>query len=413
LKVGLLLVRGDEYFMIRQMRREGLSISEIARKTGRDRKTVRKAVAGGSRPSYRPRPKRPSKLDPYKLYLEKRMDIGVYNAVKLLREIKARGYDGGITILKDFIKPYRDKEKAVIRYETPPGQQAQVDWGICGRQVLEGETKTVYCFLMTLGYSRYGYLEFTTRCDTRAFIRAHINAFNYFGGIPKSCLYDNLKSVRLATDENGVVFNPTFLDFADTFAFLPRLCRPYRPQTKGKVESGIKYIKNNFILGETFASLEELNKQGRIWLDTVANIRIHGTTGEVPIERLKEEKLNPIHPHMTFDTALYAPRKITRDCLVSYKGSRYGVPHRFAGDNCLVRDLENGFFEVLVGSEVIIRHRLSGKKGRTIISRRNYVGIETKTKRPQPKVPLITPVPIVEVEKRSLNVYSSLVGELS
>jgi len=407
------LVRGDEYFMIRQMRREGLSISEIARKTGRDRKTVRKVVAGDSRPEYGPRPGKVSKLDPHKPYLEERMKLGVYNAVKLLRELKARGYDGGITILKDFIKPYRDKEQAIIRYETPPGQQAQVDWGICGRSVLEGETKTVYCFLMTLGYSRYGYTEFTTRCDTRAFIRAHINAFNYFGGIPKTCLYDNLKSVRLATDENGIVFNPTFLDFADTFAFTPRLCRPYRPQTKGKVESGIKYIKNNFILGETFASLEELNKQGRDWLEMVANVRIHGTTGEVPKERLKEENLNPLRPHLVFDTALYAPRKITRDCLVSYKGSRYSVPHRFAGAHCLVRDLENGYFDVLVDNEVIIHHRLSDKKGRTIISRRDYAGIKTSAKKPQPKLPLIVPSPSVDVEKRSLDVYSSLVGELS
>lgn len=171
------------------------------------------------------------------------------NAVKMLKEIRAMGYTGGISILKEFMGPHRRKVKAVQRYETPPGQQAQVDWGTCGKIYERGVLRTVYCFVMTLEYSRMMYVEFTLRSDTRAFIRGHLNAFAFFGGVVKTCLYDNLKSVKLATLEDRVRLNPAFADFACTFGFTPKMCRPYRPETKGKVESGIRYIKGNFLLG--------------------------------------------------------------------------------------------------------------------------------------------------------------------
>jgi transposase len=408
---GLLLVRGDEYFMIRQMHRDGISIAEIARRTGRDRKTVRKVIRGQCTPAYGPRGKPVSKLDPFKPHIEKRIEAGVLNAVKILREIRAQGYGGGITIIKDFIRPRRQRAKAVRRFETPPGYQAQVDWATCGKIIHQGVLRTVYAFVMTLSYSRMLYVEFMLRCDTRAFIRGHINAFDFFGGIAKTNLYDNTKCVRLATDETGVHLNPAFADFADTFGFAPRLCRPHRPQTKGKVESGVKYVKGNFLVGEVFENLDELNQRGRIWLKEVANIRVHGTTGEVPAERFKDELLSPIRPHMIFDTALYERRKITRDCLVSYQGSRYGVPHRFAGRECLIKDYEDGRFEVLVDSAVAIAHELSAQKGRTIITSRPYAGLKKDVSVHKRRLVLLCPLPIVE--SRPLSIYESLAHDCS
>jgi len=392
--------------MIRQMHREGLSVSEIAGKTGRDRKTVRKVIKAESQANYGPRLKSGSKLDPFKPYIETRMEIGVLNAVKILREIKARGYDGGVTTIKDFMQPRRQRSKAVIRYETPPGYQGQVDWATCGKIFHHGVLKTVYCFVMTLGYSRMMFAEFTLRCDTRAFIRSHINAFDFFGGITRTNLYDNTKCVRLATDETGIRLNPAFADFADTFGFKPRLCRPRRPQTKGKVESGVKYVKGNFLIGETFADLDELNAQARVWLKTVANVRIHGTTGEAPFTRLARERLNPVRPNMIFDTALYQRRKITRDCLVSYQRSRYGVPHKFAGRECLIKDYEDGRFDVLIDGVAVITHELSKEKGRTIINSRFYAGIKREATVSKKRLALLCPQPIVE--SRPLSVYEPL-----
>jgi len=171
--------------MIRELHRQGLNISEIARKTNHDRKTVRKIINQDAMPKMKEREKEPSKLDPFKDYLKQRIDLGVFNCVKLLREISAMGYSGKSTILRDYIKPFRQRQAAVVRYETPPGHQAQVDWGSVGKLYdTRGVLKTVYCFVMTLGYSRYAYVEFTFRADTRAFIRGHINAFAYFEGIP-------------------------------------------------------------------------------------------------------------------------------------------------------------------------------------------------------------------------------------
>jgi len=406
------VIQGDEWFMIRQLFKEGLTISEIARRTGRDRKTVRRAINAPEQPAYRQRPPVASKLNPYKDYVRGRMEAGMTNAVKMHREISARGYDGEITILRQFMRPLREaaEQRAVMRFETPPGQQAQVDWASCGQGLCQGLYRAVYCFVMTLAFSRMTYIEFTWRADTRAFIRGHLNAFSYFGGITRTCLYDNLKSVNLAYVDGGPRLNPTFADFADTFSFRPRLCRPYRPQTKGKVGSGVGYVKGNFLLGDTFASLGELNTRARGWLDSVANVRIHGTTGEVPRRRFERERplLVPLRPGMSFDTALYEPRRITRDCLVSYRGSRYSVPHHYADRQAMIRDPEDGTFEVMVSGHVVARHELSREKGKNIIIPAHYRGIDRQPIRRPARPPLVISPPALPVEARPLSVYESL-----
>ena len=268
---------------------------------------------------------------------------------------------------------------------------------------------------MTLSFSRMSYIEFTWRADTRAFIRGHQNAFAYFGGITKTCLYDNLKSVNLAYEGGGPRLNPTFADFADTFGFGPRLCRPYRPQTKGKVESGVGYVKGNFLLGDSFASLEELNARACGWLDSVANVRVHGTTGEVPKERFGSEAplLTPLRPGMSFDTALYEPRRITRDCLVSYRGSRYSVPHHYADRQAVIRDPEDGTFEVMVSGNVVARHELSKEKGKNIIIPAHYRGLATQPLRRPAGSPLIIAPPATAVEVRPLTVYEESLAEVT
>jgi len=247
------MVKLEEWMNILQLHKQGLSISEIARRTGRDRKTIRKYLQQPWRPPQRKPAKRKSKLDPFKDYLLKRWDEGVTNAVKLLDEIKNQGYQGGYTILKDFLHPLRQeaKNQAVLRFETAPGLQAQVDWACFGKILVDGEWKRLYAFTMTLGYSRMKYLEFMTSVDIEHFLQGHINAFHYFGGVPEEVLVDNLKSAVLWRNGSEIHWNPRYLDFAAHYGFVPRACWPYRAQTKGKVESSIGYVRKNFWPGRT------------------------------------------------------------------------------------------------------------------------------------------------------------------
>ena len=283
------MIQGEAWYMIRQLLREGVSVSEIARRTGCDRKTIRKIREAASHPARQERRKRASKLDPYKPYLRRRAAAGVLNAVKLLGELRRQGYVGGITVLREFLHDLRPAVPIVTeRFETPPGQQAQVDWAVCGRIWHRDRLRTLSSFTMTLGYSRRQYLEFTVSQDMETFQRCHIKGFHYFGGVPSEILYDNLKT---AVDRRGadgqVLWNRRFRDFADYYGFTPRACQPYRAQTKGKVENGIRYVKGNFLLGldVTQMTLEELNWEGLRWQREIADVRVHGTTHERPIDR--------------------------------------------------------------------------------------------------------------------------------
>ena len=192
------MLRVETRFMIKDMYRKGISISEIARQTGHARKTVRKVINGELIPERRKSQQpRVRKIDPYTDYLQRRMAEGVYNTRKLYREIQAQGYPGGLTQVILYAQPFRPprQEKATLRFETEPGQQAQVDWGSCGYIAMDDRQKTLYCFVMTLGWSRMMYVEVTTNGDTGSFIRCHQHAFEYFGGVPREVLHDNLKAL--------------------------------------------------------------------------------------------------------------------------------------------------------------------------------------------------------------------------
>ncbi len=331
-------------FMIKTMYRQGISISEIARQTGHDRKTVRKAIHGELLPKrQKPGQPRVRKIDGYADYLQQRMAEGVYNARKLYREIQAQGYSGGLTQVILYIQPFRPprQEKATVRFETEPGQQAQVDWGSCGYIDVDDRQKTLYCFVMTLGWSRAMYVEFTTRGDTGSFIRCHQHAFEYLGGVPREVVHDNLKSAVIERATGGAIrFNARYLDFALAMGFAPRPHQPYRPQTKGKVESGVRYVKGNFWAGLHFIDVDDINLQVRAWLDTVANPRVHGTTGERPFSRLPDEHLQPL-PVQRFDTSRISYRRVGRDCLVSYQRNSYSVPAAYVQQTVMVKETED------------------------------------------------------------------------
>jgi len=307
------LIKLEEWVDIVSLHRQGLSIKAIARRLDISRNTVRLALRRKEAPVYH-RPEVPSKLDPYKDYLLARLaEFPELSAVVLFEEVKALGYAGGLSILKDFTRPYRVRRKEpVVRFETPPGRQAQCDWAELGTHLVAGELTTLHLFVMILGFSRALYAEVVTSTDLDTFLGLHVHAFRAFGGMPEEILYDNQKVVVLGRRADGPIFHPALLAFAGQFGFKLRLCRPYRAKTKGKVERSIGYVRDRFFCGRTFTDVADLNHQLDQWLASVANVREHRTTGERPCDRLLREKLLPFsaaRPWRSAQTPVAPPRR--------------------------------------------------------------------------------------------------------
>lgn len=423
------MVALEERFMIRELYRKGVSLSEIARRTGRDRKTIRQiATAPEIHAPKHPRQAKARKIDPYVPYVERRIAEGVLNARKLYGELRTQGYAGKESQVREFVHLRRTPKEpaASVRFETAPGEQGQVDWGHFGTIEHQGRTCRLYAFVLTLGWSRAMYVRFTISADTTWFIRCHVHAFAYVGGIPRHLLYDNLKSVVERRESNGTIhWNPRFLDFADVAGFSPQACRPYRPQTKGKVENGVKYIRQNFWPGLHFHSLDELNQQTEVWLNTVANCRVHGTTGDIPFTRLPREGLQSAEKAQSYDTSVLLTRHASRDCTISYEGNLYSVPAAFAQKALQVHITEAG--ELLIcseqGQQVAHHQWLLGTHQQSIQTEHYHTlrSVHAHVPGPSPhlppvevsapaaQLPLFWEAPIVEV--RSLAVYERLSQE--
>ena len=237
------MLRGGQVKEIYELKGQGYSAREIARTLGLARNTVLGYLKDPEAIVPKARSLRGSKLDPYADYINWRMSEGLENCVVLLRELRARGYEGSYTILSEYVRPRRRSRQpqATVRFETEPGEQAQVDWGSFSYVDEKGRKRRVWAFVMVLSWSRAIYVEFVRRADTASFIQCQVNAFDYLGGVPRRCLYDNAKVVTLGRDEEGrTEWNRRMLDFALRLGFESRLCQPYRAQTKGKVESGVK-----------------------------------------------------------------------------------------------------------------------------------------------------------------------------
>lgn len=286
---------------IKVLARQGMGIKTIARTLGLSRNTVRRYLRGeADQQCYPARPTRPAKLDPFKAYLQERIDAARPHwipATVLLREIQAQGYAGGVSRLKSWLAPFkRPVYDPVVRFETLPGQQLQVDFTTIrrGRDPLKA-------FVATLGYSRATFVCFGAREDSDAWLNGLREAFAFFGGVPEEALFDNAGAIILERDAYGAGqhrWHPRLLALADEYGFRPRVCRPYRAKTKGKVERFNGYLKGSFItpLAATLKSaglpLDVATANAHIgrWLDEVAHQRIHGTTGVKPAARLAEER---------------------------------------------------------------------------------------------------------------------------
>ena len=255
--------------LLRHYLAQGLTKAVIAERLGINRRTINRWISKGDLdrdvdatvPRYGPRPAVPTKLDPFKPIIETRLKaLPELSAVRLLEEIRAAGYTGGYTQLKEYVRKIRPREtEAVVRFETPPGHQAQVDFA--DFRLPWGKR---YALLVVLGYSRLLWLRFFARKDMATLLAGLEQAFAFFGGVPRELLFDQMRSVITKDDRldgRRLVHNAEFLRFSAHWSFTPRACRPYRAKTKGKVERPVSYVRGNFFYGREFLNDHDLNAQ--------------------------------------------------------------------------------------------------------------------------------------------------------
>jgi transposase len=319
----------------------GLSFAQIGRELKLDEETVAK-WARLKTYSQRLNAQRKRKLDPYKPIIQRWLEQHPYTATQIFQRLRAEAaYTGGISILTDYVRTVRPvRAPAFLTLAFAPGECAQVDWGGAGSMAIGSTRRRLSFFVMVLCYSRLCYVEFTLGEATEHFLAAHQNAFKFFGGVPAKVLIDNLKTAVLHHPiGERPLFHPRYLDFAAHYGFEPRACNVRKANEKGRVESGVGYVKKNFLAGlELPPGLNALNSAARHWMDTVANIRIHGETHKQPVElfALEKQHLNALSP-LPADTGIIRTVRATNRFRVVLDTNRYSVPSLYASQRLLLK----------------------------------------------------------------------------
>ena len=264
---------------------EDWRIGTVARRFGVHHGVVRRAIR--DTPSEVARAITPSALEPYKAYIVARLEkYPELTAARIFAELAEQGYQRGIAIVRRYVARIRGprEKKAYLRVQTTPGEQAQVDWGSFGWMRIGSTQRPVSCFAMVLSWSRALFLDFSLDQRIETFCAMHRRAFEFFGGVPKKILYDNLKTVVLHHVGTTIQFNPTFLSFAGQYLFEPTAAPPRYPQAKGRVEGAIRYIRHGFFYGRSFDNLADLRAKAVVFRDQTANTRLHAATRERPAD---------------------------------------------------------------------------------------------------------------------------------
>ncbi len=403
------MIRSGLILMIRQEALSGQTAYAIGKKLGISKNTAKKYIKDIPKEHGLKNKKRPSKLDPYKQQINMMISRGIFNCAVIMERIQEAGYDGGITIIKDYVQDKRPPRNtpAVRRYETLPGKQAQMDWGIVHYIDERDIVHKAPAFMMVLGNSRTRYLEFTKRCDFYSLLRCIVNAFEYFGGVPEVVLTDRMKTVIDGSEAGKPLWNKRFEDFASEMGFMPKVCRPKRPQTKGKVERLVDYVKDNFLPGRTFTNAEDLNRQAMEWCQKV-NSKRHGTTGEIPLESLMKEPLLGLPSKEIRDKYRWETRKVTRDGFISFDGARYGVPWCYSGRELRVR-ICGEYFEAYEGNVRIVQHKVEYTSGRIVWLKGQYEGLAERNGITAP-LSYAYKIQDISVETRPLAIYDQVAG---
>jgi len=320
-------------------RHDGLKSSQIADAIGHDDRTVCKWL---NENQYRPRKPsvKSSKLDAFKDDILRMLEAHPYSAVQVLQRIRDDGFDGGYSIVKEYVRKVRPRRKrAYLTLSFAPGECAQVDWGSYGSVKVGDTTRRLSFFVMVLCYSRMMYVEFTVSQTMEHFLSCHQNAFSRWGAVPERIMVDNLKSAVLKrTVGKDPVLNPKYLDFANHYGFAVAPCGVGKGNEKGRVESGVGYVKKNFLSGLQIKDFTDLNPAVSRWLDTVANVRIHGETGKRPVDMFQQERSHlhrvPVH---AYDIATISQVRASRQFRVVLDTNRYSVPAELAGQPLMMK----------------------------------------------------------------------------
>ncbi len=405
------MLRSKTVHTIRELAAQGHSIRTIAVETGIARNTVRKYLRGT--PEAAPRPRRGSKLDPFKPQIRQWVTQDrLLNCETILERLQSQGYRGSISILKDFVQPLRPPRlgrQPVRRYETKPGEQMQIDWGEFLFEQ-DGQLRKLYGFIAVLSYSRMRFVCFTKRCDTPSLIRCLMQACEYFDGLPVALLTDRMKSVLLQMDGATPLWNSQFADFLAAVGVTARVCRPYTPQTKGKIERSIGVVKQSFWPGVRFTDITDLNHQAQQWCDR-RNQRVHATTRVRPLDRWVEEGLKPLPLGFAWERFRLEERRVTADGFVSFDGVLYGLPGPAMVTGRVVQvGIHRGRLQIWHHGQLIAEHEVRGNSGTQVIHPEQFAGVppaRTQQHTPAPRGHQVPrPVPV----RRSLDEYDQLYG---
>ena len=411
---------------IRSLAKQGYSMRAIARMTGLHRYTIKKYLEDGVLPTYKA-VNRQGKIEAYKGLIDGWLSQQNYQATRIYELLLAQGFQGSYHTARRYVKTLKEQRDhvAYVRFETLPGQQAQVDFGDFQIECADGKKLTIYCFIMVLGFSRKMYIEYIGCCTMANFLGCHQRAFGFFGGIPAEIVYDNMKNVVIKKLVGVVEWNPTFAAFCAHYGFKPLTTPAYSPWAKGKVERPIQYLRERFWRGYVFTNLLQANKDIGVWLATVADERIHGTTHEKVNERFVKERgalgLLPLSP---YDISEKCYRKVHKDCQLCFGGNRYVVPHEYARKTVLLK-INDGILRIFFDDTLIAVYQIPESKGQTLAHPQFYQRLKEdrdqlrrKYRKPFFKKAwatrgLETHRLGVDVMKRSLSVYDIAIPEVS
>ena len=323
-------------FEIHRLKHLGWSERKIAKHLRIDRGSVKKYASNPER--VQKRPNRTSKLDAYRDQIKAILDDdATVSAPVVLQQLE--GFTGKITIVRDYLRQLRGKRKqriAYTRFESAPGEQMQIDWGHFGSLEYGDTRRKLYALVVIEAFSRMLYVRFTHSQKQPALHSALVEAFTWFGGCPKQLVVDNMATAVVERLGSVIRFNDTFLDFLCRFAIEPLACNPGAPYEKGKVESGVKYLRRNFMPLRSFVDLDDVQCQALDWLDTVANVRTHQTTGQRPVDRFEKAALRPL-PQRLPDTRETQSLLVHKDFAVRFDGNTYTAPPWAIGKSVIVK----------------------------------------------------------------------------
>lgn len=322
------------------LKKQGFKQYQIANMLGVTDRTVRNYLS--NEPAPRAKTKRKSRLDPFKSVIDSVIQNDpFYNCILLFKRLEVLGYQGKISILRDYVAKVRKKviAEAVIRYETEPAQQAQVDWKEFRVPTTTGKSLKRYAFVMTLGFSRKSFVCFTTTMRQSVLHDCHVKAFGYFGGVPSEILYDNMKTAFVMNTDGMFYPNPALLGLANHYGFTPKRCMIRRPQTKGKVERFIGYLAGNFWPGLDYSdlSIDYLNEAVLRWLSEIDHNQIK-ELGESRAFRFEQEKpfLTPL-AQVDYDSRDIYTVQVSRESFITFETNRYSVPPKYIGESLTLK----------------------------------------------------------------------------